>query len=342
MLLLCPQFHGYEKEIEQAFTRIGFTVDSYLYDERRFIKYHLIRLPLVIFSLCIRGLLGPERGKIESLNRIKEWGKKYKQFHEEMRTFLLKLEKEYDFGLIVKGYGFDAELTEIFKRQIHGPSVLYQWDPILRFPSLLEVYKQLDKVITFQKEDATLVHNARYLPTFYLPVSIPPVDSFNRSNVIFVGEYTTARHKVLKKIAKMCVKNRISNNLLLVARFSVFHRINIEGMTVTKDFLPRQDVHFLYEKAGAIIDIPKVGQSGLTQRVYEALSSGRKVITTAKDCKHWPFYDSNWITTVDQFMINGHNWLMKKPDTAIDVNEYSIENWAKKVWHIASDKELVL
>jgi hypothetical protein len=338
MLLICPVFHGYEYEIQRAFERNGFSVDLMFYNEHRLIGYRAHRFPFVLLATAYGKLFENNKTFIELLNRLKEWAKDPRPFHVEMARLLKQKKETYDWGLIVKGYGWNTVLVKILRRLVKGPVALYQWDPVTRFPSLFSVYPLLDAVIVFQAQDVNRFPNTTYLPTFYLP-RYSVFKRFNpRRKLAFVGYYSHDRYRILNRLASCCAKNDISADFILVARFPTLNYRRYPSLTVRGGFVSRREVETVYFDSAAIVDIPKPSQDGLTQRVFEALAAGRKVITCAKDYREWPLYNRDWIMSVSQFYKNGYKWLTSEPISTIDMTDYSIDNWARRIWQITVER----
>ena len=82
------------------------------------------------------------------------------------------------------------------------------------------------------------------------------------------------------------------------------------------------------------MDINRIGQIGLTFRVFESLGLDKKLITTNSDIKNYDFYNPNNILIIDErnpvisadFFKNEYE---KIPDSIL--HQYTIDGWCENV-----------
>jgi spore maturation protein CgeB len=64
--------------------------------------------------------------------------------------------------------------------------------------------------------------------------------------------------------------------------------------------LPREKVQRVFARSLSILDIQHPRQSGLTMRTFEALGSGKKLITTNPEIAEYDFFNSQNIRIIDR------------------------------------------
>lgn len=82
-----------------------------------------------------------------------------------------------------------------------------------------------------------------------------------------------------------------------------------------------------------VLDLGQKGQHGVTQRFFESLSSGCRVISSSKDLNRLNIPHSRCLSLSD--FIAGDWFLPHKDSDLIEIqkalNEYHIDNWVNKL-----------
>ena len=83
------------------------------------------------------------------------------------------------------------------------------------------------------------------------------------------------------------------------------------------------------------MDIPRIGQHGLTMRIFECLATNTKIVTTNKSIKNYPFYNPSNIYILENDYLPDIAWFEKEyiPIGESVIKKYSIENWVKAILH---------
>ncbi|MWP62869.1 hypothetical protein [Gilliamella sp. Pas-s25] len=169
-----------------------------------------------------------------------------------------------------------------------------------------------DKIYSFDFDDCRK-YNFTYLNQF-LPFTFPEMkklraESNRFCNTIktcfFIGEYLENRVEVINKIAPILQQNGYQTD---------FNLINYTSTQMTYPF-GQSDYFKSGEKISyfdnidkvkdcdIILEVGKIGQSGVTLRAIEAILFNKKLITTNKSIKEYDFYSSDQI-----FVLDGENY----------------------------------
>lgn len=97
--------------------------------------------------------------------------------------------------------------------------------------------------------------------------------------------------------------------------------------------LPYKETLYELQRSRAVLDIPAAGQSGLTLRPLEAMFFQKKLITSNKDIKHYPFYSKQNIFILGEDAFDTLPKLLASPfDRSIlpFLSEYTVSQWIKR------------
>lgn len=262
VLLISPNFFQYVAEIAAAFKKYGIN-STYLNDRAN---------SGFLWKLIARYL--------PTLNE---------RFVAQKLEELCK-EEAFDYLLIIKGESVSEKLLELFKRyNPNAPVYLYLWDSIKNSGHAIKYRSQYTKVFTFDNDDSQQ-YKIQLLPLFvgmqYQPS--PRTQGFEY-DLMFVGTAHSIRSKVLNQIEQVATREHlrffdfrfVQNRMIYVFRYltnpdfrktpkALIHLDQISGEKVQK----------VFSKSKVVVDVTHPEQSGLTGRVVEALSIGRKVVTT--------------------------------------------------------------
>ena len=98
--------------------------------------------------------------------------------------------------------------------------------------------------------------------------------------------------------------------------------------------MPLSEVNHYINRSKVLLDINRLGQSGLTFRVFESLGLEKKLITTNADIKNYDFYNPNNILVIDEknpiipmeFFENDYE---KIPNSILE--KYTLKGWTNHV-----------
>lgn len=155
--------------------------------------------------------------------------------------------------------------------------VLYKWDSESRF-SLKHLHSSFDSVYSFQHEDC-LESGVSYLPNFHC---IQSNDSLPEKKYLVsaVSLYSYERYELFM--------NYLRENNIDIGKVRAHFYSHRTDLVEKSDFifpypLGHDEVVSIYKSSRRVFDFTQPNQSGMSQRVLEALASGALVITSNKD-----------------------------------------------------------
>lgn len=307
--ILGSNFYGYEKEIINELKKENKVI---------FINYRLN-----IYEFILSKILG-----------------------KKIKTILInkKLEKipliKLDILLVIGGQELYKEnIDYLNKKYLTAKKILYLWDNIERVKNFKEIRNMFDKIFSFDMYDCKK-YLLKYRPTFYSKrLEILEKDNLNENiNLFFIGIYRKNRLNFLKDLYKennyiYLYYPRLFFYLLKFLRKDEFK--NISSKYINFKNISKEKYNELFMKAKYIIDIPEENQSGLTQRVLDALYLKKKIITTQKNIKEEKFYNKNNILVIEKVedLYTNKDFFKAEYDMTFykNINYYSIENWKKTI-----------
>jgi hypothetical protein len=317
VLLICPAFFGYQKEIITSLESLGATVE-YLQD--RPFSSHVMRGLTSLFPVMFSRL--SEIGYFGRLKNIKK--------------------SEFDIVFVVNGQTVSAKFLK-FLHHVHPQAkfVLYLWDSVVNRPHVVRNFCYFDKIFTFDERDS-VQYELAFRPLFYIKdYSIAPQKNFS-FDISFIGTIHSDRFSVLTMLRdKYKNKFRFHYHLYLQTKWVfLLYKFLKPSMRVKKssDFrffqLPVDKVQEILEDTVCVVDIEHPDQSGLTIRTIEAVFSGRKLITTNSNIVHYDFYNGDNILVIDRKdpvilddFLEG-TVIEMKPNL---VERYSIKGWLREL-----------
>lgn len=119
-----------------------------------------------------------------------------------------------------------------------------------------------------------------------------------KQDVYFVGEEKGDRMQQLARLAKLFDAAGITYKFQLVRRKQ--HHYTPEEKAQTTDYVPYAEILQNIQQSGALLELISNGQTGLTQRAYEALFFGKKLITSSDEIKKYDFYVEQNVLVMDE------------------------------------------
>lgn len=312
--ILGNKFYGYESEIINEINK-NYNI--------KFIDYSLNT-----FQIIITKILGKKFRELLINIKIK------KQMKNE--------EGKYDVLLIIGGQRlYKKNLEYLTKNFIFKKKILYLWDNIERINNFNEIKDIFNEIFSFDIEDCKK-YSLRYRPTFYSK-RIEKLKAENRKvekniNLFFVGIYRKERYEFLKKIKNE--KNYIYLYfpgiffcLFKMIRKKEFREVSFKDIRFK--VIKKEEYNSLFIRAKYILDIPEKNQTGLTQRILEALILEKKIITTQKNIINEKFYNNKNILIVSsEEELKENKKFFKEKYSPINekiIKFYSIEQWVKDI-----------
>lgn len=233
-------------------------------------------------------------------------------------------------------------LTKMKERFKDAKFTLYMWDSIKNKKKSEYIFNIFDKVYSFDKLDSIKYQKINFEPLFYGKNFI--IEKSRKINekytISFIGSIHSDRLDLIHEI-KSLKKTYIflfspsivfSYLKLLTSRKSKLKDIKL----ISHKKIPITEISNIFRESKAIIDIHHPNQNGLTMRTFEALASGKKLITTNKNITEYNFYHKNNI-----YILERNNIELKNLDEFINsefneqcnanIKSQRIDNWLSRI-----------
>lgn len=315
ILFISVKTFDYEKCIVNKLTELGSNVTYF--DERP------------SNSILIKGLIRINKNLI------------YSKITSYYNKILKSIEnKKFDFLFVIKGESTPHFFLAEFKRL--NPScvmIYYTWDSFINNPNALINLDIFDRKITFDYSDS-LKYGLNFRPLFFLDEYSKIRESIpQHQKLLFIGTAHSDRYIISQNIANWCQSKNLSNtNYYFIPSIFVFlfkylfdktfSNFNIKSLSFKPLYL--NQVLNKYQESTIILDINHPNQTGLTMRTFEALGSGRKLITTNKNILNYQFYNPNNILIIERDQLTFPDKFFKLKYLNYNesfYNEMSIQGW---------------
>lgn len=281
VLLVAPQFFGYERDIRDELERRGAKVDFLL--DRPFTS------PL-----------------LKAITRWRrQWVMAAAQRYYEAHT---DLGADYDYVFVVNGQTLSSTLLEQWKHAFPRASfLLYMWDSFGNRKDVVANLRYFDHAFTFDRQDAK-EHDIHFRPLFFSKGFECSQGFEQQWDISFIGTAHTDRYPIVAKVSEALAPSvRRYWYLYLQAPwvFWLYRAINPGFRSAPRsafqfDPLTKADVQEVFFASGAILDIEHPQQTGLTMRTLETLGARKKLITTNISVCEYDFFDSANICVLDR------------------------------------------
>ena len=285
ILFLSANFFGYEKAIQKKLEELGSEVD--FYNERP------------SNSLLSKGII-----RVKSTLLKRRIDAYYSKILQEIA------DRKYDFFLLIKGETVPLFFLEKFNKfNPNATKIFYSYDAASEYPKFLKLYPYFDRNFTFEPADA-LQYNLHFRPLFFLENYGVKRESQNREyDLVFIGSAHTDRYIIGEEVRAKAEELKLKTYFYYYAPGKTTFALkkifdkNLKKFDVKKlsfKKLQHSEIAAIYAKSFAVLDFNKPYQKGLTMRTFEALASGKKLITTNSDIKNYPFYSAENIEILDR------------------------------------------
>lgn len=311
ILLICPDFYDYKEKIEVELLLKGYEVVGIKERPRRWV-YSLIKRFFPEFLM----------------RYFYDW---------YFCNYLSVLDGEYDEMLCIRGEVISEKfLTKLTTKNPNMRKVLYQWDSV-KVTNFIRIFKHFDLVKTFDFDDSEKM-DLEYIPLFYgQEYEFDNLNSEIKYDIIYVGSFNNERYKVLKEIEEQCKLKNIKYYFHLYIspldfiKLKLLSDLVVSRNDVKFNILTRDEVVSLYAKSRCVLDIENIKQTGFTMRTFEALSTGRLLVTTNCQIDKLPEFKEQYIH-IDRERIELPEKVKRfEPAKSIGIERYSLKNWLECV-----------
>lgn len=288
VLLLAPQFFGYECEIQAELESLGANV--IYFDERPkndFFTKALIRLNWK--SLIQKRINSYYNNVIDSTKSLK-----------------------IDYLLMIAPETIPAPYIEKLKLLHYGLKVYtYFWDSVKNKRNALNYLDLSNKFLSFDSNDIEIDKRVEFLPLFYIKEyeQINQATSEPIYDISFIGTAHSDRYNLVKELEKQAEKYNLRLFFYFYSPSKVlfyFQRLfnkgfkNFDLKDICFKSLSKEKVIEIIMKSRVVIDIHHPQQAGLTMRSIEMLGAGKKIITTNKNIIDYDFFNESNIFVINR------------------------------------------
>ncbi|MFS6826469.1 hypothetical protein [Cyanobium sp. ATX-6F1] len=250
----------------------------------------------------------------------------------------------YDYIFVINGQTLTPSFLQ-FMRQCFPAArfILYMWDSVTNRPTVKKCFRLYDSIFTFDSLDA-IKYGLRFRALFYgsgfAPSDRPPSIKYHIS---FVGTAHSDRFSVVNNLNSCLPSNILCFWYLYLQAPWVFqaYRLSKWNMRHAKrsDFqftpLAKDLLHSVFLHSKVVLDIAHPRQAGLTMRTFEALGSGKKLVTTNPLVRDYDFFSEANVFVIDRKRpFIDHTFLESSfsPFSQEILLRYSISGWLADIF----------
>ncbi|TDW47125.1 hypothetical protein EV144_105141 [Flavobacterium sp. 270] len=264
-------------------------------------------------------------------------------YYENILKIIKK--KRYNYFFLIKGEVVPQFFIDKIVQMNPGITLLYYtFDSFENNPNGIKILKNFTKKYTFDSKDSQK-YNLSFRPLFFSDDYHSLVtENKTKYDLLFIGTAHSDRYVISEQVGTWCVKNNLKNfafyyspSRLVFLFFKLFDSSfkKFKYRKISFFSLKHEQIIELYKQSKVVLDINHPNQRGLTMRVFEALGSGKKLITTNIDIKRYPFYNENNIYVIDRHNIKLDHHFFDLPFININENLYhkmSISGWLEELF----------
>lgn len=236
-------------------------------------------------------------------------------------------------------FGGEETFLKYLKKHFKNIKLAYIFTNIVNYTAAKE-RKYLDKlnnwydiVFAFDPKDAEK-YNFEYSPLIYdADDSYNKRDTENKDNLVFYVGQAKDRLEVLLKSYERLKELGVKCD---------FHIANVldgnkkyDNEIVYNKFMSYNDAVNYIKKATCLIDIIQGDSTGLTIKTCEAVCYDKKLITTNKHVKEYPFYDPRYIRVMESINDIDLDFFNENADVHYSKegkNYFSADSFLKRLW----------
>jgi hypothetical protein len=242
--------------------------------------------------------------------------------------------EHFDRVLLIRGEIVAPWFVQALRQQQpQARFVMYQWDSY-RVTDFRPLVACFDATASFDSVDAREL-SIGYLPLFHIPIyRLKDAPAHPTWDLVFVGSFHDARYRAMLDVRAHCEARGLKLRHYLYIAPVDYLKLKL----LSKHPPARADVEFrkldqatvvdLYRNAAGILDIENNKQTGLTMRSFEALATGRFLVTTNPLAAQLLPELARRIVTIDRERLDlPVERLQQPPGWDDELDAYSLEAW---------------
>ena len=180
-------------------------------------------------------------------------------------------------------------------------------------------------------------YNISFMPYFYIfsPFDFTEIQSLAcnpiEHDVFFIGEEKGDRKQRIEEIKSVLDKARLTHDLRLVPQNR--HKKSLLGKKNKQQaYMSYIEVIKHVQRSKAVLELISDGQTGITQRPYEALFFKKKLITTSPEVKNYDFYCDKNVFVLGERDLQELPQFLNTPFCELDAGiteKYTFASWLK-------------
>ncbi len=308
ILLVIPNFHGYETAIADELTTMGLVVND---------------IVLATVKANDDGYWTGVRHQIAEL------------IVAEKFDFLMAINTNVVTGLL---------LTMLKKENPQARSILYLWDSLKNWEAgnILSILDQYDYRFSFEYADCInfpalkLKHRPLFFHPYAREIKPPPKHQFDMA---FVNSAKPSRIRFINQLERL-YKNMSTNfhlhftTLRSVPAYLLNHKVLVKPKNIKLKKLSIFKTIEILNSASCCLDIPVEHQFGLSIGVFNIIGLNKKMVTTNQDIAKYDFYHPDNILVIPPADMKDIGPFLKKPQTPVAadiIHKYSVAHFVKSM-----------
>jgi hypothetical protein len=309
-------FYDYEDAIRRKIQELGAIV-TYYSDKSVWEKYLILRVLAKTFSLNYAKLGDSHFDRV-----------------------LKKIDGEtFDYVLVIKGDRLTERFISTLRTKLNSAHfILYQWDSLVRIPSVPKLFPYFNKIFSFDRVDCLSNEALTFRPLFFRD-ECSNEKSCTKFDMTFIGLLHSERFSYIDTISKWAKENQLSTFFYLTTGLKVFVQNLYSGKLKFLHIrrLSYRKVMAIIAASKVIIDISHPLQSGLTMRTIEAIGQRKKIITTNSDVLNYDFYNDNNIVVFHGDAEGLSREFIDMPYSRVAdsiISRYTLTSWVSDVFRV--------
>lgn len=243
----------------------------------------------------------------------------------------------YDHNL----FGGERTFIKFLRNNFNNIKIVYMFTNIIKFTAANEK-KYVDKlndwydiVFAFDPVDAEK-YNFEYSPLIYDAENEDIKKNSHKNKVFYVGQAKDRLECLIKSYDKLkSLGIDCDFNIANVSDDTVIKKYKNE--IIFNKFMSYEDAVEHIKDATCLIDVIQGNSTGLTIKTCEAICYDKKLITTNRHVKEYPFYDEKYIKIIESGDDIPLEFFTNNTDVCYSSSgkEYfSAENFLKRLWRL--------
>lgn len=160
-----------------------------------------------------------------------------------------------------------------------------------------------------------------------------PVSTVCTRDVFFIGEEKGDRKEQIEHIRAVLDQAGLTHDLRLVPQ-NRHRRLFHQKSRANTGYMPYPEVLSHIKESHAVLELISDGQTGITQRPYEALFLQRKLITTSTEIRKYDFYHKDNIFILGEHPLEDLPSFLKTPFHPVAptiLKQYTLTGWLQRL-----------